>query len=105
MLRRADEPSSISGTFEDGLNDFYFEYRKAYTGASERTYEVAITNDGNTETYEVTPFGSGSGEDDTVHSFELNDLELEGQVEVKIYAIGSTGNQQAVFNNIAWTSY
>ncbi len=57
MLRRADEPSSLSATFDEGLNDFYLEFRKAYTGASTRTYEVHIEHDGNTETYALPEFG------------------------------------------------
>jgi len=105
MLRRADEPSSIETTFTNGLDEFYFEYRKAFTGAVARTYEVHITHDGTTDVYEIPEFGAESGADDTVHTFHLTGLELEGNVTVKIVAVGPDGNQQATFNNISWNEY
>lgn len=105
LLRRSDEPSSITFTLEDGLDALYFEYRKAYTGGATRTYEVHITHDGGTDIYAIPAFGSGTGRDDTIHEFLLTDLVLEGFVTITIKAVGSTGNQQAVFNNISWNNY
>ncbi|HHW79298.1 MAG TPA: hypothetical protein GX742_00690, partial [Acholeplasmataceae bacterium] len=101
LLRRANEPSSLSATFANGVGEFSFEYRKAYTGASERTYSVDVTNNGETVTHVLPGFGTG-GADDTIHTFEL-DLNLTGEVVIKVYATGADGNQQAVFDNFKWT--
>ncbi len=103
MLRRSDEPSSISFTLENGLNDFSFDYRKAFTGGTPRTYQVIILNNSNTETYNIPEFGSGGGADNTILTFEKFNLNLSGQVTITIRATGNTGNQQATFNNIRWT--
>src|SRR5690606_34035812 len=48
MLRRADEPSSITFTITGGLVGLSFDYRKAFTGGTARTYKVDVTNNGNT---------------------------------------------------------
>ena len=105
MLRRADEPSSLSATFENGLNNLRIEYRKAFTSDAPRTYEVHIEHDGDVTIHTLPTFGTTSGADSTVHVFELFDLELEGEVKITIKAVGSDGNQQAVFNNIMWSEY
>lgn len=102
LLRRKDEPSSLSATFTNGIGEFSFEYRKAYTGNSARTYAVDVTHNGTTKTYTIPTFGA-DGEDATVHTF-TQALNLTGTVTIKIYAAGEKkGNQQAVFDNFAWT--
>jgi hypothetical protein len=103
MLRRSDEPSSLQGVFTSGLNAISFEYRKAYTGATARTYSVDVTNNGTTNTHVIEAFGSGSGAQETVYTFSLTGLNLTGETTVKIYATGPTGNQQAVFDNFIWS--
>lgn len=104
MLRRADEPSSITFTITGGLVGLSFDYRKAFTaGGTARTYKVDVTNNGNTITYDIPSFGSGSGADATVHKFTYTGPALTGEVTIKIYATGAAGNQQATFDNISWT--
>lgn len=103
LLRRSDEPSSLTGKFLNGMKSFSFEYRKAYTGNSTRNYKVDIIVDGNKiGEYIIDTSKFGSGTDDKVFRFELNDLNLTGVVEIKIYAFGATGNQQMVIDNFSW---
>src|SRR5690606_22637608 len=97
MLRRADEPSSITATFANGIVSFSFDYRKAFTGATARTYKVDVTNNGETVTYYIPSFGSGSGVQTDMYTFEYSGPELTGSVTIKIYATGADGNQQATF--------
>lgn len=104
MLRRSDEPSSLSATFANGIVEFSFEYRKAFTSGTARKYSVDVTHNGETTTYELPQFGSGSGADDTAHSFKQL-LNLSGEVVIKIYATGATGNQQATFDNFKWSEF
>lgn len=104
MLRRVDESSSLSATFTSGIGEFSFEYRKAYTGGTARTYAVEVTHNENTTTYYLPEFGSGSGAQETIYEF-TQALNLTGTVTIKIYATGAKGNQQAVFDNFAWTEH
>ncbi len=105
MLRRVDESSSLSATFTNGISEFSFQYRKAYTAAKTRTYKVDVTNNGVTTTYDIPDFGGGSGAQTNVETFSKTALNLTGEVTIKIYASGSKGNQQATFDNFSWTEY
>lgn len=100
MLRRNTEPSSLSATFNDGITEFSFNYRKAYTGATIRKYKVDVTHNGVTTTYALPDFGGGSGADSTIHTF-TQALNLTGTVTIKIYA---DSNAQATFDNFTWTT-
>lgn len=101
MLRRVAEGSSLSATFTTGISSFSFEYRKAFTGTGNRLYSVDVTNNGETTTYVIPPFGSASGADATVRTFELTGLNLLGETTIRIYATGTT---QATFDNFSWTT-
>jgi len=104
MLRRSNEPSSLQATFPNGIVEFSFEHRKAYTGGTARTYSVDVTIGETTTTHVVTPFGSGTGLDETVHTFSL-EVNSVLPTTVKIYATGPTGNQQATFDNFTWSEF
>jgi hypothetical protein len=104
VLRRSDEPSSISATFNNGISAFSFNYMKAFTGGRARTYSVDVVNNGETVTYVIPEFGEGTGANETVHKFVYEGPALSGEVVIKIYATGNTGNQQASFDNFEWTS-
>lgn len=101
MLRRADEPSSLTGTFVNGIKTFTFQYRKAFTGDTARKYSVDVTNNGVTTTYVLPEFGSGTGDQPNVYTF-TKELNLTGTVVIKIYATGANGNQQMVIDNFKW---
>ncbi|WP_026391979.1 immunoglobulin-like domain-containing protein [Haploplasma modicum] len=105
ILRRSNDPSpsSITATFANGLVDFSFDYRKAFTGGTSRKYSVDITNNGETTTIVIPEFGAGSGDQPQVYTFKSELLNLTGEVVIKIYATGADGNQQATFDNFKWT--
>ncbi|MDD3739565.1 MAG: lamin tail domain-containing protein [Lentimicrobiaceae bacterium] len=108
MLRRSDEPSSLSATFINGIGEFSFKYRKAFTAAKTRTYKVDVIHNGTTTTYDIPEFGSGNGAQTTIYTFPDPaplSLNLAGEVTIKIYATGTTGNQQATFDTFTWTEY
>src|SRR5690606_33632846 len=95
MLRRADEPSSLSATIDGGIGDFSVDTRKAYSGNADRTYELLI-NDNVVATH--TP-AFADGEDDTVIPFVVTDINVEGEFTLEIRAAGATGNQQMILDN------
>ena len=101
MLRRPNEPSSVEFVIPNGVGEFTFKYRKAHTGKSDRALAVVV--DGVETT--VTPvFGSGSGEDKTVHT-STTTINKAGQVSVKItYPEGlSNKSRQATIDDVSWT--
>src|SRR5690554_2369937 len=79
MLRRVAEKSSLSATFTNGIGEFSFEYRKAFTGGTARKYAVDVTHNGTTTTYDLPEFGSGSGAQDDIYEF-TQELNLEGEI-------------------------
>ena len=104
MLRRADEPSSVEFVIPaGGVGTFSFDYRKAFTGASERILAVVVNGE---EKFQTPPFGAEKGEDPTVHKFSET-INAAGAVTVKItYPEGTkTGNRQTIIDNVSWTSY
>ena len=100
MLRRASD-SYIEIIFTNGLSEFSFEYRKAFTGTSARQLEVLI----NGENIFTTPeFGTSSDTEETVYQASLSNLEYDGEVTLKIKNVGTTtANRQTTIDNIAWT--
>src|SRR5690606_26633385 len=101
MLRRANEPSSIEFTLPNGVGNLSFDYRKAFTGGSERQLAVFVNG---VEEYVTPGFGSGSGADATVYTFNEN-IDEAGPVTIKItYPTGTAdGNRQITIDNISWT--
>lgn len=103
MLRRADEPSSIEFTLPNGVGNLSFEYRKAFTGGSDRVLAVLVNG---VQEYLTPAFGGSSGADATVYTFNEN-IDEEGSVTIKItYPMEtSTGNRQITIDNISWTAF
>src|SRR5690606_29964105 len=54
--------------------------------------------------YDIPSFGSGSGAQSDVYTFVYSGPVLTGSVTVKIYATGTTGNQQMVIDNFKWSN-
>ncbi|MEC5395478.1 T9SS type A sorting domain-containing protein [Bergeyella sp. RCAD1439] len=102
MLRRSDEPSSVEFTIPNGVGDFTFEYRKAFTGGNER--KLAVLVDGE-EVKQTPAFGAGSGAASDVYK-ETVTINKVGEVKVKItYPQGTaTGNRQVTIDNVSWTA-
>jgi hypothetical protein len=100
MLRRASD-SYLEITFVNGVDEFSFQYRKAYTGASARQLEVYV----NGVVAKTDEFGAGSGRDDDIYTFNYR-INISGTVIVKIKNEGtSSDNKQTVIDNVTWTSY
>lgn len=102
MLRRSDEPSSVEFVIPNGVGDFTFDVRKAFTGSKERQVAV-FAND--VEIFTSPVFSNTSGADATVHTYTAN-VNLAGSVNVKIsYPTAITsGNRQVVIDNVTWTA-
>lgn len=103
MLRRANEPSSIEFTLPNGVGNLSFEYRKAFTGGSDRVLAVLVNG---VQEYLTPAFGGSSGADATVYTFNEN-IDEAGPVTIKItYPTGTaTGNRQITIDNISWTAF
>ena len=101
LLRRANEPSSISATIEGGIGSFSVDTRKAFTGNTQRKIELVI-NDDVIEQFEPE---FGDGEDDTIIPFVVDDINVSGEFTLELRLYGADGNQQIVLDNIEWTGY
>ncbi len=79
----------------DGVNTLYLDYRKAFTGGSDREFEVLV-NDTVVATSPV--FGGFSGADDTIFTMEIEDLDVDGTFSLEVRNIGA----QFTVDNIRW---
>lgn len=101
MLRRASD-SYLEATIPGGIGDFTFEYRKAFTGTTERQLELLVNG---VPIATTAPFGTISGEETTVYSF-TQPVNQPGNVTIRIKNVGSTStNRQTTLDNISWTPY
>lgn len=101
MLRRADEPSSLSATIPGGVGDFSVDTRKAFTGNAQRRLELLING---VVVQQFEPAFGGGG-DDTIIPFIVTGINTEGDVTLTLRLYGATGNQQMVLDNVSWTPF
>ncbi|MFO7978946.1 MAG: choice-of-anchor J domain-containing protein [Bacteroidales bacterium] len=101
MLRRADEPSSLSATFEGGIGDFSVDTRKAFTGNTQRRLELVING---TVVAQFEPT-YGDGTDETVIPFVEQAINTPGTIDLELRLYGADGNQQMTLDNISWTGF
>ncbi len=102
MLRRASDSKLESETISGGIGSFSLKMRKAFTGTSERQLELYINGvlKGTSQIFGPTE------PDPTIYTFEVNDINVEGDFVIMIKNIGSTStNRQAVIDDITWTGY
>ncbi|WP_445455911.1 T9SS type A sorting domain-containing protein [Flavobacterium sp. HNIBRBA15423] len=99
MLRRASD-SYLQATIPGGVGNLSFQYRKAFTGNTERQLEILV----NGVAVTTTPaFGTVS--ETTVYDFNF-DINQPGSVVITIKNVGvTTTNRQTVIDNIVWTSF
>ncbi|MBW6515355.1 MAG: chitobiase/beta-hexosaminidase C-terminal domain-containing protein [Candidatus Cloacimonetes bacterium] len=104
MLRRSGEGSTIySGNIPGGIGNFSVQMRKAHTSTGVRQVELFINGVSKGTSIE---FGAPSGADDTIHLFEVNDINIEGDFTLEIRHItGGSENRQLVLDNIMWSGY
>lgn len=103
MLRRSNEPSSLSATFDGGIGNFSVDTRKAFSGNTQRKLELVI-NDEVVDSFEPA-FADGEDTTGTVLTFEVDNINIEGEITLELRMYGSNGNQQIVLDNIEWTGY
>src|SRR5690554_3043569 len=101
LLRRASD-SYFEMEIPDGVGELSFQYRKAYTGGSERELEVIVNGVALPTTTGV--FGNASGELADIFTYTAN-INLAGAVTIRIKNVGSTTtNRQSTIDNIVWTA-
>lgn len=101
MLRRASD-SYLEATISGGIGNFSVEFRKAFTGTTERQLELLV-NGAAIATSEI--IGTVSGDDPTVFTFSVN-VNQPGDVTIKLKNVGDTStNRQTILDNIVWTSF
>ncbi|CAM3781627.1 T9SS type A sorting domain-containing protein [Flavobacterium cucumis] len=101
MLRRASD-SYLEATIPGGIGDFTFEYRKAFTGTTERQLELLVNGVAIATT---ATFGTISGEETTIYTF-THTVNQPGNVTIRIKNIGATTtNRQTTIDNISWTAF
>lgn len=101
MLRRADEPSSLSATLPNGIGNLSVDARKAFTGNATRRLEVVV-NDIVVQQFEQDFPDGGS---DLVVTFDVNNINEPGPVDLELRLFGTNGNQQLVLDNLTWTDF
>jgi M6 family metalloprotease-like protein len=100
ILRRGSDNSKIvSSPIEGGIGKFYVQFRKAYTGSKKRHLELYVNGDLKGISDEI---GDASGTDATIYEFVVDNINISGQIEIKISV---SGNAQVTIDNIAWTAY
>ena len=104
LLRRSGSGSTvISNSIPGGIGNFSVQLRKAYTSTGVRQVELFINGVSKGTSLE---FGEQSGADDTIHLFEVTDINIEGDFTLEIRHItGGDQNRQLVVDNITWTGY
>src|SRR5690554_1838207 len=101
LLRNASD-SYFEMEIPDGVGELSFQYRKAYTGGSERELEVIVNGDALPTTTGI--FGNVSGELADIFTYTAN-INLAGAVTIRIKNVGSSGsNRQSTIDNIVWTA-
>lgn len=106
MLRRHNtDPaqSSISATIPNGIGNFSVQIRKAFTGNAVRQVELVIN--GTVAGQYTHTFATG--EDATVETFTVNNINVSGSVELILRVFGTEAantNRQVVIDNLTWTA-
>ncbi len=89
-----DSAAYIEFIVPSGLSKLTFDYRKAFTGAADRSIDVLIND---IKIKDTGKFGSGTGEQTTVYQFELEGNYF-GNAVIKIKNNGG----QVTIDNIKW---
>lgn len=95
MLRRSSDNSKItSSSISGGIGSFSVKLYKGFTGAGNRQVELFINgvSKGTSETFD----------DYLEHTFEVNEINIEGDIVIEIQNIKS---YQVIIDDITWTSY
>ncbi len=103
MLRRGSDSKLESTTISGGIASFQASMKKGFTGASIRQLELYINGELKGTSQE---FGSGTGENLTVYTFDVSNINVLGDFTMMIKPVGvATTNSQVVIDDISWTGY
>ncbi|ASB49751.1 chitobiase/beta-hexosaminidase C-terminal domain-containing protein [Alkalitalea saponilacus] len=104
LLRRSGENSRIvSSTITGGIGNFSVQMRKAFTSTGDRQIELVINGE---PIAQSQAFGSASGADETIHTFSVDNINIDGDITIEIRHItGGTQNRQLVIDNLTWTAF
>ena len=104
LLRRSGANSKIySSTVSGGIGSFSVQMRKAFTGTGDRQVALYINS---THVADSQTFGSESGDDATIHTFSVNNINIAGDIVIEVRHItGGSSNGQLVLDNLTWTGY
>lgn len=99
LVLRRPATSYLEATFPNGLSQFSFDYRKAFTGGAIRQLEVYV----NGEVFATTDeFGEGSGDQPEVFTQTLT-INQAGPVIIRIKNVSEEDqNRQSTIDNITW---
>lgn len=101
LLRRSNEPSSLSTTITGGIGNLSVDTRKGYASNTQRRLELVINGTVYTQFEPTYP----SGESADVVPFVVTGINVEGSVDIEFRMYGASGNQHIVLDNIEWTGY
>ena len=104
ILGSAGDNSRVYADLAGGIRNFSIEMRKAFTASGARQIELFIDN---VSFGTSIQFGEESGEDITIHSFEVDNINIQGDFRIEIRNIlGTSSNRrQLTIDNITWTDY
>ena len=104
LLRRSGDNSKIeSSAISGGIGSFSIQMRKAFTGTGDR--QIALYINGN-HIADSQTFGAETGADETIHTFSVPEINIEGDFILEIRHIsGGSANRQLVIDNLSWTGY
>lgn len=82
---------SLTTTFTNGLASLKFDYKRAFTNSNDRSFEIYING-------EIIDTITVNSNNDVVDTYEKNDLNYIGEVEIEIKGIGA----QKLIDNLYW---
>lgn len=99
IILRRPISSYLEATFPNGLSQFSFQYRKAFTGGTARQVEVLVNG---VVAATGQEFGAGTGESTTVLTQTLT-INQAGPVTIRIKNVGDLDqNRQFTIDNVTW---
>ncbi|MFU8805655.1 MAG: trypsin-like serine peptidase [Bradymonadaceae bacterium] len=89
----------VSQRVAGGIASFSVDLRKAFAAIGVRQVELVINGEAVARS---EAFGNFSGDDDTVHTFAVDGIDISGTVTIELRALGAG---QVTIDNLSWTTY
>lgn len=95
MLRRSDEPSSItSSSISGGIGNFSVKLYKGFTGSGNRQVELFVNGESKGQSVAFDDFNE--------HVFTIDNINVSGNIVIEIRNITP---KQVIIDDITWTGY